>query len=62
MNNATHDLNYLLHRQQVERLRADDAQSDEAREAHLELARQYEQAIARASGGEFAITPSGTNN
>ncbi|HVM38896.1 MAG TPA: hypothetical protein VM265_10985 [Sphingomicrobium sp.] len=56
------DLNYLLYRQQVERLRADEAGSDQAREAHLELARQYEQVIEKVSGGEFSISPSGTEN
>jgi hypothetical protein len=56
------DLNYLLYRQQVERLRAEDAQSDKVRDVHLELARQYEQAIEQASGGEFTISSSGTDN
>jgi hypothetical protein len=56
------DLNYLLYRQQVERVRAEEAGSEQAREAHLELARHYEQAIEQVSGGEFSISPPGTEN
>ena len=44
------DLNYLFYRQQIERSRADSAGSAEAREAHEELAREYERRITRASG------------
>lgn len=47
------DLNYLLHRQQVERSRADAASSEEARRAHLVLACQYEQQIEELSGGRI---------
>lgn len=35
------DLNYLLHREQVERMRADEAGCDESRAAHLGLAQGY---------------------
>jgi hypothetical protein len=49
------DLNYLLHRQQVERSRADAASSDEARRAHLVLASQYEQQIEELSGGRISF-------
>jgi RNA polymerase-binding transcription factor DksA len=54
------DLNYLLYRQQVERLRAEDAVSDEARNAHRELARRYEREIEKVAGGEFTICQPGT--
>lgn len=39
------DLNYLLHRQQVERFRARSAACDEACNAHAQLAALYERAI-----------------
>lgn len=39
------DLNYLLHREQVERVRADLAGSDPAKVAHRELADLYRQQI-----------------
>lgn len=47
------DLNYLFHRQQVERTRADAAESDEARAAHEELAHRYEAQINQATDGDF---------
>ena len=47
------DLNYLFLRQQMERTRAEQAASDAAREAHEELARAYELAIERKSGGRI---------
>jgi hypothetical protein len=55
------DLNYLLYRQQVERLRAGSAGSDQARDAHLELAMRYETEIRRVAGEDFEIVspPSG---
>ena len=53
------DLNYLLHRQQVERSRAKAARSKGARHAHEELARQYEQQIERLAGGELVISSTG---
>jgi hypothetical protein len=46
------DLNYLFHRQQIERSRAAAASSEEARKAHEELAREYEREIERVSRGE----------
>jgi hypothetical protein len=49
------DLNYLFHRQQVERTRAEAAGSEEARIAHEELARRYEAAINRATTDNFQI-------
>lgn len=45
------DLNYVFHRQQVERSKAQAAASAEARRTHLELARRYEAEIERASHG-----------
>ncbi len=47
------DLNYLFHRQQVERTRAEAAQSSEARSAHEALARCYEAQINQATGKIF---------
>jgi hypothetical protein len=49
------DLNYLFQRQQQERARADRASCDEAREAHGELARFYEERIARMTDGRVNI-------
>jgi hypothetical protein len=49
------DLNYLFHRQQVERSRADAASSEEARQAHLILACRYEQQIEELSGGRISF-------
>lgn len=46
------DLNYLFHRQQVERSKASTADSEAAREAHEELAKLYEDEIKRASDGK----------
>ena len=47
------DLNYLFHRQQVERTRAEAADSDKARVAHEQLARCYETRINQATDGAF---------
>ena len=47
------DLNYLLHRQQVERARAEGAQNDAARVVHKELSKQYEERIEELTGDEF---------
>jgi hypothetical protein len=47
------DLNYLFHRQQVERARADAADSVEARAAHDQLARCYQTQITQATEGLF---------
>jgi hypothetical protein len=49
------DLNYLLHRQQVERARADNAECEEARSVHAKMARSYEAAILKATDGELAF-------
>lgn len=52
------DLNYLFHRQQIERSRAQAATCARARQAHAELAALYEQAIERVTSGRvtFAMT------
>jgi hypothetical protein len=47
------DLNYLFLRQQIERTLAAAAKSSAAREAHEEMARQYELEIERMSGGRI---------
>ena len=47
------DLNYVFLRQQVERSLAEAAASAAARKAHEELARAYELAIERKSGGRI---------
>jgi hypothetical protein len=47
------DLNYLFLRQQVERTLAAAAKSPAAREAHEEMARQYELEIEEKSGGRI---------
>jgi hypothetical protein len=49
------DLNYLLHRQQVERSRAEAATADEARAAHEALARKYEAQINELTAEEFSL-------
>jgi hypothetical protein len=49
------DLNYLFHRQQMERSLAQAAESSAARAAHEEMARQYEMEIERKSGGQIAF-------
>lgn len=53
------DLNYLFHRQQVERTRAEAALSEEARIAHEQLARCYEARINQATGANFEFAPEG---
>ena len=53
------DLNYLFQRQQQERIRADEAASDEAREAHLQLAGFYEERISGLTDGRIRIDPYG---
>jgi len=47
------DLNYLFHRQQVERTRSETARSVEARTAHEQLAKGYEQRIETLTSDEF---------
>ena len=49
------DLNYLFHRQQVERTRAEAARSAEARRAHQQLARHYEARISLLSEGRIVF-------
>lgn len=44
------DLDYLLHRLEAERLAAAAASCPQARQAHADLARQYEQRIAVLRG------------
>lgn len=51
------DLNYLFHRQQVERTRAEAAASEEARIKHEQLARCYEAQINEITGGDFTLAP-----
>jgi len=45
------DLNYYLHREQIERVRAESADSRPAREAHRELAELYRQQIEEYRSG-----------
>ena len=47
------DLNYLFHRQQVERTRSETAETREARAAHEELAKRYEERIEQLTADEF---------
>lgn len=44
------DVNYYLHREQVERMRADLARSDEARAIHSEMADLYRARILAHRG------------
>jgi len=50
------DLNYVFLRQQVERTRANASANAAAREAHEEMARQYELEIERQSGGRIVFS------
>jgi ABC-type hemin transport system ATPase subunit len=50
------DLNYLFHRQQIERSRADGAASEVARKIHEELAAQYERQIVALSEGKVSFS------
>ena len=47
------DLNYLFHRQQVERSRSKTAESDKARTAHEELAKRYEEQIETVTSDDY---------
>jgi hypothetical protein len=47
------DLNYLFFRQQVEKIRATTAESDQARLAHEQLAQRYETMISEATSDDF---------
>ena len=49
------DLNYLFHRQQVERTLAQAASSEAARRIHQELAEEYERQIVAVSGGKVSF-------
>lgn len=49
------DLNYLFHRQQVERSKASAADSEAARKSHEELAELYEAEIRRSSDGKVSF-------
>ena len=49
------DLNYLFHRQQVERSLAQAASSEAARRIHEELAEEYERQIVAVSGGKVSF-------
>lgn len=53
--NSQMDLNYLFHRQQVERSRSEAAASDAARQAHEDLARKYEEQIEQLTAAEFSF-------
>ncbi len=50
------DLNYLLHRQQVERSRAQAATAEDARAAHEAMARKYEEQINELTSDEFSLS------
>jgi hypothetical protein len=52
------DINYLLHRQQTERTRAEAAASQAARRAHEQLASEYERMIEDATGGRVSFARS----
>ena len=47
------DLNYLFHRQQVERSRAETSDSGEARDVHEELAKRYEERIEKLTSNDY---------
>jgi hypothetical protein len=51
------DLNYLFFRQQVEKIRATTAESEEAKLAHEQLARRYETMISEATSDDFQFLP-----
>ena len=53
------DLNYLFHRQQVERARSEAAQDDDARNVHEELARRYEERIETLTGEDYQFPKGG---
>jgi len=55
------DLNYIFLRQQVERSLALSARSEAAREAHREMARQYELEIERETSGRILFAWNGRN-
>ena len=49
------DLNYLFHRQQIERSLAESAASEVARRIHEELAAPYERQIVAVSEGKVSF-------
>ena len=49
------DINYLFHRQQTERSRAQTSTSDVARKIHEQLASEYERMIEHATGGRVTF-------
>lgn len=54
------DLNYYLHREQVERMRADHAGHQAARRAHSSMAELYREQIDRyraANGAPMPVQP-----
>ena len=53
------DLNYLLRRQQEERIRADTATCDQSRAAHEGLAVQFEEQIRRLTDGRLNLAAVG---
>jgi hypothetical protein len=53
------DLNYLFHRQQVERSRAKSASSEEAQKAHNDLAKEYERQIKDLTNGDIGFPSDG---
>ena len=55
------DLNYLFHRQQIERCREQSAACDESRSAHAQLAALYEQAIEEFTKGKVRFLGSHSN-
>ena len=50
------DLNYLFHRQQVERIRSEMAENEDARAAHEELAKRYEEQIESLTGDDYRFS------
>jgi hypothetical protein len=55
------DLNYLFRRQQVERSRAETADTDAARRVHEELAASYEQQIENQTDGNIRFRSNGVS-
>ena len=51
------DLNYLLHRQQEEKMRAEAASCAQSRDSHQELAERYADRIRNATNGRVDIVP-----
>lgn len=49
------DINYLFSRQQTERMRADAATTEVARQIHEQLANQYELLIQEATKGRVSF-------